>query len=763
MAILKKKRYRWGIILFFLILSQPTYAETINRSVFCAGTNPSVVGTELVTKLKTQKISYSGSKIQWALLNYISNIFEEFKISGPVALFFKNEPGPKKLSRTDTPSGPVIFVTADAEDMLFGPQLAKYRLQACSDKAPKGDIQFVVSFSNTVFEQLLRALANKDQVSAHLTKKTGWQILNVSSPIERPFRLEELITIEKQIIDIPPDVFKKLQIKQLARQQYGAKLPIETASAMYFVKEQKILFADSAFIDNVEIYGEGTVLHEMGHAYWYGQQESFKDEFIDISWKKFAGSHVLKNKFSTGFVSEYAMKSPEEDFAEHFSAFINQPEWLKTKAPSKFAFFKKQIFPDVEYFTNSAANAKIYVESENPDTKPPWLGRDLKSLFTQKSTADDKTQSPYKVSLRIDDARDDISGFDKILVTLEHIEDSNSKVFFNLAPTGADNTNTPLEGETEVDPDKIPDGAYHVSTIALTDRAKNTTYYKTNDIPNIYLKGNLGAKKRTKPYIDLAKIKINPQPAYEGHQGVEIVIPTPHQQGLNSVHLNWDIKAMDHPTVNVCAGHSTQNCFLSSPGDPEIKIRSYFWKEYAAGTINLTHLTFIYDADKVYGKETFRFPITQQIGFSHNTGRSKASLLDLNVNQMKLAVEKGQNKNGGDTSINFSLPITEVEYDDYNIMVAIMNPSGKRILHIATKNNSKIVAGNIVFNFPLFINQEQGEYIIESFEVKTEFKRPQSIAILMDLGHAANIKIKLKERGIRKTFRIKDDRSVVLP
>lgn len=752
------------IALLILLLSLPTNAETINRSVFCAGTDVAASKIAIADKLKKQKITYNGTKIQWALLNYISSVVDEFKIDGPISLFFRNEPGPKKLSRTDTPSGPVIFITSDAEDMLFGAQLAKYRAEACSDKAPKGDIEFVVTFSNTVYEQLLRAVANKEQVSAHITKKTGWQILDANNKLERPFRLEELITIEKQIVDIPADVFKKLLIKQIARQQFGGRLPAANASAMYFVKEQKIAFADSAFIENQDIYGEGTVLHEMGHAYWFAQSDSFKEEFSDISWKKFANGWVLKNKFSTGFVSEYAMKSNEEDFAEHFSAFIHQPEWIKTKAPSKFGFLKKRIFPDIEFFTSVAANAKIYVESENPDTKAPWLSRPIESLFTQKSAADDKNPNvPYKVNLRIEEARDDISGFEQILVVLEHIEDSNSRVFVHLKPTAADNTNTPLEGEVSVDPEKIPDGMYHVTTIALRDRAQNTTYYETKAVPNIYLKGNLGARKRLKPYIDISKIKINSQPTYEGHQGIEIVIPTPHTEGLDSIHLDWDVKSMDHPTVHVCSGHSTQNCYLSKPGDPEIRIRSYFWKEYPTGTINLAHMTLLYNADKIYAKDTFRFPITQTIGFSHNTGRTKAALVDLDVNQMKLAVEKGQNSNGGDTSINFSLPINSVDYEDYRIMVAIMSPSGKRLLHIATKDDSKIVAGKIIFNFPLYINQEQGEYIIDSFDIKTKFKRPDSISLLMDQATAANIKIKLSERGIRKTFRIKDDRSVVLP
>ena len=96
---------------------------------------------------------------------------------------------------------------------------------------------------------------------------------------------------------------------------------------------------------------------------------------------------------------------------------------------------------------------------------------------------------------------------------------------------------------------------------------------------------------------------------------------------------------------------------------------------------------------KIYGKETFRYPISKTIGFNHDTGHSKISLLDLNVNAMHLSVQNGENKEGGDTSIGFELPIENVNnvaFEDYRVFVAILGPSGKRLLSISTKRENQL-------------------------------------------------------------------------
>src|SRR5690606_13983111 len=122
-----------------------------------------------------------------------------------------------------------------------------------------------------------------------------------------------------------------------------------------------------------DIYGEDTLLHEMAHALWSGLNEPLKRSFSNISWNDQMGRWSPKLQNSKGFISNYAMTSPEEDFAESFSAFIHQPEKLRAEADKKYQWFRSNLFLDTEYFSFVHDSAKVYVPSEKPDVKKPWL------------------------------------------------------------------------------------------------------------------------------------------------------------------------------------------------------------------------------------------------------------------------------------------------------------------------------------------------------------------------------------------------------
>jgi hypothetical protein len=736
----------------------------MTRSTFCALSIDLFSQTEVAKRLESKKISISGNKIQPSTLNLIVSLIDEYQITEKFSIYFNDEVGPQKIKRHESADGPILSISTDAEERLFGVQLQKQRQQICTPNAPTGDVNLVISYANTAHEQLMRALLTLEQVQSHLKKRTGWKIRDLTNPVERDFRLEELISIEKQLIDLPENVLKVMKIKTIARQQYGVPLPKPNAAAIYFVKDEKILFGDGAFLGGSDIYGEGTIIHEMGHAYWHAKTSQFQEEFTAISWQKENSQYQLKGQSSKNFVSDYAMVSPEEDFAEHFSAYVHQPEWLKSQALEKFSFLKTKVFIDTEYFTTVSENAKINIDSEQPDTTPPWLNQDIAVAFSAGADFNENISATYPLKVMLTQARDDISGFDKILVALKHEQDLNTSIFVDLKPTGSDIKNTDLVGIVNIDPSKIPAGNYKPNQIALVDRANNTTFYKTDSIKSIYLKGLLGSSSRAKPNLDQNKIMLKPISPIDGYQGVELTLPIPHDKYIDSLHINWDVTSLDAPTVHVCNDHfkSNQSCFLSKPGDPEIKMRHFFWKEYSSGDIALTQILFNYLASETNGKDSFSYPITRKISFQHETGRNRPYLIDLNVNKMALLKTRGTNKLGGDTSIAVQVPILNENAGDYHVMVSIRAPSGKRLLHIANKNNSSIDGENLVFNFPLYANQEKGTYLIESFEVTTKFERPKNIPLLMDHGKPAVVKIKLIERGIHKSFTIKEDRTIQL-
>src|SRR5690606_26457162 len=118
-----------------------------------------------------------------------------------------------------------------------------------------------------------------------------------------------------------------------------------------------------------------------GHAYWFGISEATRNKFSAISWEQKGDKWERRSVNSDGFITEYSMKSPEEDFAEHFSAFMHQPELLNRRAARKMRFLEDDVFVDVSFFTTVAENAKIKIDSPTPDTRDPWLDRPLHFSF----------------------------------------------------------------------------------------------------------------------------------------------------------------------------------------------------------------------------------------------------------------------------------------------------------------------------------------------------------------------------------------------
>gem|GEM_PF-6257763 len=87
-----------------------------------------------------------------------------------------------------------------------------------------------------------------------------------------------------------------------------------------------------------------TLVHELAHAWDHatehrkGHMISSEEEWWSLSWKKNNGDFSpLPRSY---FVSDYAMTSPVEDFAESVATFFYNPEFLKKNCPKKWLFIK---------------------------------------------------------------------------------------------------------------------------------------------------------------------------------------------------------------------------------------------------------------------------------------------------------------------------------------------------------------------------------------------------------------------------------------
>jgi hypothetical protein len=148
------------------------------------------------------------------------------------------------------------------------------------------------------------------------------------------------------------------------------------------------------------------------------------------------------------------------------------------------------------------------------------------------------------------------------------------------------------------------------------------------------------------------------------------------------------------------------------------------------------------------------------------TGNSILQRLDLDVNKMKLSAVSQPNEEGGDQNIQVMVPLQNRPAGKFNLLTTIRSPTGKQILHIVreTSPTKKFEMVNIdgvefvKFLVALKKNPEDGEYMLEGFELKTDYDRPRNPYLPLDHNGLSVNKIKLIERGIRKSFTITDDK-----
>lgn len=748
---------------FFLVTA---HALEMSKADFCLSQQDYI---------SQQEFKVEGTPPPRVLISTVKRLMDEFSIKSPLVFHFTDHEGPRKVWSLQLSTAKHIYFAKNALDLLLGLELEKIAQEVCRPEWT-GTKTYTVVYSNTVLEQFLRHTSTREGLLEALTRKTGWAFRSKPGEThyenEQDFRTEELVTLVKQFTDVPAEVLKMMKIKKLTRYRLGAPLPIKTASAIYFVEDQNIMFGDGALLSTGgELYGEGTVLHEMGHAYWYASTEKMRQDFEALSWQ----NKKRKVSGSEGFISLYATNSPEEDFAEHFSAFVHQPELLKTKAMSKYDYIYKNIFSDTTYFSTAAKNAKVWVTSPIPDTKNPWLMDTFPKSYKALVTGQDSSTNIADIEVVVSGAQDDISGIAQTLFVFEHVENDNFKVFVHLVPEPDENGTTKLVGRVRTNPHELAPGFYKANTLSLEDRAGNNQYYRAEEIPKIELPGLLSLKAFDRPLLDMSKIILEPAPVIKGYHGVITTLPIPKKMNMDSIHMYWEFADLEAITPSVCRIKYNDRgipCDMTKQEGDFLKIHTYWHKEYPNSLVKLASFVIRYKGTKNSTKldHDYVVPVnTNNASYRLESGHSSLPLLDLDVNKMKLATETKENKEGGDQNIEVLVPLLNREAGKFYIYTYIRTPSGKRIIEI-TKETSKDyytitkISGvdYLKFHIPLKKNPEEGEYILESLEIKTEYEMLQNPYLPLDLNKLAIRKIKLLERGIRKTFTISDDKIINL-
>lgn len=91
-----------------------------------------------------------------------------------------------------------------------------------------------------------------------------------------------------------------------------------------------------------------TLVHEVGHNVHYNlwrKDWGLKGRWADL----YEQSKVNFARENLGFVSEYALSSDFEDFAETYRTYIRDPQLLRFVSPEKYEFMRQEVFEGKEY------------------------------------------------------------------------------------------------------------------------------------------------------------------------------------------------------------------------------------------------------------------------------------------------------------------------------------------------------------------------------------------------------------------------------
>lgn len=737
-------------ILSFLL--NIAYAEIIDINSLCHSFQESLSKTQILSSLKARKIKVTGSEIDLDLLIVLDNLSEQFDINGPMEFYITDLEGSQKIFKSSK-DPKVIFITKNAHELLFATSWRKIQNEVCLKKSLNE--RFFVEYTNTIYEQFMRSLVPKKKLIQKLKAHTG---LNFRTHIkaagykeEQEFRSEEIVTIYKQLLDIPEHVFNVMKLKTIARYRVGGS--IEGVAADYNPAQQKIRLTDAATMEGKDIYGEGTIIHEFGHAYDYGAKKDLMEQFYSISWRKEQGDWVLKDNQSSKMITKYSMKSEKEDFAEHFSAFVNRPEKLKNVSLKKYRFFKDKIFKDTEYFVTAAKNAKVYVDSKISDNSPPWIDSELKKSIKIISNSDSETMI---ISAKVKNATDDLSGVAPLYLSFKHEKNRSYNFGIKLKPK-CENKVCTLFGSKEIKLTKFGKGKYVCKQFTLKDKAGNKSYIKPKRSLFVYVNGKLGINRK-KILINSSLVKIK-KLSSEKYNKFEVTLPVKHRKNLRSISLAWYLPNFEEKT-----SHYIKE-FSSKPGDLNITFEVAFLDLYPSMTAKLSSVGFTLKGSSNAGKQTTRLTLEDLPNTRVKiTQAGKSNLTDvINVNAIELKAFKNTNKHGGKWNILAKVPLSHQAGEFSSMRLNFRGPKGKRFSHYFSDSKrfegKKINNGNPEYyiTIPLKKFPNKGVYILESIHITSKHKVSyhEKRKHKLDSGNAFITRAKLIERGIRKTITIK--------
>lgn len=759
---------RVSLFLFLLVLCMSALPSTayaqfdkIDTETWCAWSNKEINSDVLIEKAKKRGIALkadSGVPIDPHLLYFTLKWLKERNINDSFQFYFSADSSPIKV-KIDAST---LRFSSDAGDML----ITKKMREILSEEVCQGFLASLlpqvawIEYSNTLNEQMSRALSKhlppsklKEMITQEYGLRLDAQEGDSKDPLlfDEGFNNEEIITLHKQLQDLPVHVVKKMELASVLRVRRGVSLGKDVA-AQYDVMKKSIHVSSNMFADHGNSLGEDSFLHELGHAYWFGMSNDQQASYAELSWTSQNGKLLFDDSKGSHFVSDYSTKNPEEDFAEHFSAYVNQPELLKTKAANKYEFLKNKVFIDHEYFLAAHSSAKVRVQSSDPDSNAPKLTRKMEVSVLALTS---KENGVSYVEFKVTHIAEDKSGLEPLTAIFTHknpLVPTNLKVPLQVETDSQTGLYT-LLGKVAVDPTFLVPGEYFLKNLSLEDQAKNKRSYNTAQITKIQLEGLIPPVPNQVPEFDVRQIKIVKIGENQGHPIYDIEVPVKHDSyNIASMKLHWIIdnerKETVHPYEMV-----PSPAILSAEGDSIIRVHSSFKADYPTSRIFLSNVEFatLSNANGFGVSDNTKILNENEKEISMIGKSDKWRLLDADPDKLQLTPPP---KDG--YLVGVSIPLLNREYGTAKVTGTLVAPDGKRFSGMFKEeipsSPQQSASAQANFNITLPPHAPDGFYILSELQIETQYPVPPELNHTTDKGTPTLRTIKLVERGIRRGF-----------
>lgn len=588
------------------------------------------------------------------------------------------------------------------------------------------------TYSNTLFSQLNDIFLSRTVAQNILLREYGISTSINSS--EENYEMQEalsgsaLLLILKQFKDLPPSVMLLMKLERIVSMKQGYMFvnhrgeEDENIVARYNGSTQTIKIRHDAFFEMNAQKGEGTVLHEIGHAVWEGMTTEQRNSYLNISWQ-YNGSKWVTRAGNTEFVSEYSITEPGEDFPEHFSNYLANSKLLFNRAPTKYKWLKESLFSNFEYVDIVAANLKHYIDSENPDTKAPWVENPSSEFLKIKILE----STPTTVTIQSDayGLMDDVSGITSVVAFLYTNNEIASLIFLQPVPNDPGHysfTHTFSLSKF------LPNSKVVLTGLMLKDNAGNDA-----DIGGRSNSVNVsGYYVEPKP-ATVINLTSNSSPAIFTNSNVEntwdrddtivqVSLAVAHTTGLTSAEVS--MLAEDGRPVSF---RVESNQFNSKPGDTNVRFSLRIPGTTPAQFFTLQTVKL----NKGSSIENLYFPDDRRFSIYHLAANQKIpnTPADITVEQVKMRSENERNYLGGSKVIYVEIPVTGIDAGHIGSASAtIRTPAGVNISNYMGDIVERRMVNGVLFvtyKVALGPNHARGEYIITELDVSETISAPQ--------------------------------------